>query len=126
MRKLSTATCPSHNASCKTGTRSAVLVGLEMDFPKTTSWRGTPFSGHMAPLWTTDVQWSSRGWDKGFRAGQSGQALLGVANLETQVLHILPLMEITHTRQQDKLSSAEASRTKALGEESAVMWVPHH
>lgn len=33
-------------------------------------------------------------------------------------------MEITNMRQKDKILVVEASRTEALGRESAVIWVP--
>ena len=41
--------------------------------------------------------------------------MLWLSDLETQVPRALPLMEITHMRQKDKILVVEASRTEALG-----------
>lgn len=41
--------------------------------------------------------------------------MLWLSDLETQVPRVLPLMEITHIRQKDKILAVEASRAEALG-----------
>ena len=119
-------TCPSHDVRSKSGTRSTLLVCHGTDLPQDQFLERHLLGGQEAPLWITDTRQSSHDgtglWNRAEWVGFARAVRLG--NSSSMCTSVDG--DNTHMKQQDKIPSAEASRTEVLGEESTVMWVPRH